>query len=198
MLFKVSHPARLASDPNSAPLTLHPQFEANDEAHAREKHKNWLLSTGYALVAEEAELEAVAAALVFELLSDEGFDPDVQQVQSLEQQVSNLQEQLAAAGNAPALLKQVSDELTAAQGQVVDLTSKLSQASTDLSTANTQLAAAANSVTDLAGKVQALEQTVADKDSQLATLSAQLQEALAKASPAASPTPPADGAPPAP
>ncbi len=184
MLFKVSHPARLASDPHAAPINLHPQFEANDEEHAREKHKQWLLDTGYALVAEEAELEAIAAALVFELLSDEGFDPDVQQVQSLEQQVSDLKEQLAAAGNAPALLKQTSEDLEAAKGSIADLTNKLAQAGRDLESVS-----AANSA-NAADKL-ALEQKLGDRDSEIATLKAQLEEVLTAPSP--SPASPADG-----
>ncbi len=114
MLFKVSHAARHA---DGSTITLHPQFEANDEAHAREKHAQWLENTGYSLVlAAEQTIEEVAAALVFELLSDEGFDPDVQEVQSLELQVVDLKAKLAAAGDAPA--------------QVADLTAKL-KAATD-------------------------------------------------------------------
>lgn len=171
MLFQVTLVATLLALPQLAPVDLTPQIEADDDEDAKKKLASWLEKTGYA-VAPGSEPQ-------FKALDDSGLPPEVAAINTLADENADLKAKLAALNGG---------EL---QAQVDDLKAKL--AASELSRTN-----ALASLDSANALVQAEAQKVADRDSQIATLSAQLQEALAKASPAASPTTPADGSTPAP
>jgi DNA repair exonuclease SbcCD ATPase subunit len=147
-LFKVTLLATTLGSLGAEPVSLTPQFEAEDREELDSKIQAWLESTSYKPV-DGSEPQIV------ELDPDTGLTPEVAAV-------ANLADELAAtkAKLAEHVSGDYAKELDAANKLNLELTNTLNRVTSERDAALTQ--------------VGALEQKLADRDSEIATLKAQL------------------------